>query len=184
MTVIGVAIEESLDAVMPFAEGVTFPVLLDREHVLTELYAISNVPAVVWIDEDDRIVVPNTVAFGTDTFSEFTGVSSEPHKDEVRRWVRDGVLPLGTDAASAAVEDLSSDEVRARLEFRLGAHLRRSGDAAAAAAHFERAGELAPMDFTIRRAAMPLQGQDPFGEDFMGLYAEWNEAGKPFHGIG
>ena len=43
------------------------------EHLLTELYAISNVPTVIWIDEDDRIVRPNSVAFSTDMFAEFTG---------------------------------------------------------------------------------------------------------------
>ena len=66
------------------------PVLVDRDHTLTELYAISNVPTVVWIDERDRITRPNAVAFGTDTFREFTGVDSEPHKDAVRAWVRTG----------------------------------------------------------------------------------------------
>jgi hypothetical protein len=39
------------------------------------------------------------------------------------------------------------------------------------------------MDFTIRRAALPLVGGDPFGEDFFGMYAEWQEAGSPFHGL-
>jgi hypothetical protein len=39
------------------------------------------------------------------------------------------------------------------------------------------------MDFTIRRAAMPLLGGDPFGTDFMTLYGEWEAAGSPFHGL-
>ena len=52
---IAVALDESPDDVRPWAEGVTMPVLIDREHVLTELYAISTVPAVVWIDEDGTV---------------------------------------------------------------------------------------------------------------------------------
>ena len=51
-TVIAVAIDQSADDVRPFTDGLTMPVLYDPHHLLTELYAISNVPTVVWIDED------------------------------------------------------------------------------------------------------------------------------------
>ena len=180
---IAVALDESPDDVRPWADGVTMPVLIDREHVLTELYAISNVPAVVWIDEDDHIVRPNSVAFSTDTFKEFTGDEAGPHLDALRAWVRDGTVSLSDTDARAAVADLSDDEIRARLHFRIATEARRRGDDAVARRHFVRAGELAPMDFTIRRAAMPLMGQDPFGEDFMALYQAWNDAGSPFHGL-
>src|SRR5439155_3074821 len=116
-TVIGVAIDESVDDVRPWTDGITFPVLIDSDHVLTELYAISNVPTVIWIDEHDTIVRPNGVAFGTDTFLAFTNVESEPHMQAVRRWVRDGEAPLTADEARHAVGDLTDDEVRARLHF-------------------------------------------------------------------
>ena len=153
------------------------------EHLLTELYAISNVPTVIWIDEDDRIVRPNSVAFSTDMFAEFTGAYAGPHLDALRAWVRDGVATLSADDARAAVPDLSDDEVRARLHFRIATEARRHGDDDAARRHFVRAGELAPIDFTIRRAAMPLMGGDPFGQEFMELYQEWERAGSPFHGL-
>ncbi|HEU5308362.1 MAG TPA: redoxin domain-containing (seleno)protein, partial [Acidimicrobiia bacterium] len=95
-TVIAVALDESPDDVRPWAEGITMPVLIDPQHLLTEVYAISNVPAVVWIDEGDRIVRPNGVAFSNDMFKEFTGAESGPHLDAVRAWVRDGVEPMST----------------------------------------------------------------------------------------
>jgi peroxiredoxin len=183
-TVIAVAIDESPDDVRPWTDAVTtMPVLIDPQHVLTEVYAISNVPAVVWIDEDDRIVRPNGVAFSNDMFKEFTGAESGPHLDAVRAWVRDGTTTMSEDDARAAVPDLSDDEVLARLHFRVGVELRRRGDDAGARRHLERAGELAPMDFTVRRAAMPLLGGDPFGPEFMELFAEWQAAGSPFHGL-
>lgn len=184
LAIIAVAIQEDGEGLAPFLEGITMPVLLDREHVLTELYAISNVPTVIWIDADDSIVRPNSVAVSTDTFVDFTGVTCEQDLVALRRWIREGVVPISPAEAESAVADLADDEVDARLEFRVAAQLRRTGDEAAAAAHFERAAELAPYDFTIRRAMMPLTGVDPFGEAFFELYAEFQAAGSPYHGIG
>jgi hypothetical protein len=180
---VGVAIDDSPGDVRPWVENITFPVLIDPNHLLTELYAISNVPTVIWIDEDDRIVRPNGVAFGTDMFKDFTGVEAGPHMDAVRRWVRHGEVPIVPDDARRAVADLTGEEVLARLHFRVAAQARRQGDGATALRHFERAGQLAPNDFTIRRATMPLVGGDPFGQEFFDLYQEWQQAGSPYHGL-
>jgi hypothetical protein len=81
------------------------------------------------------------------------------------------------------VADLDDDEVDARLHFRIGVEARRQGKTAAAEHHLSRAGVLAPMDFSVRRAAMPLLGEDPFGQDFLDLYEEWRSLGAPYHGL-
>jgi hypothetical protein len=183
-TVVAIALDDSADVVRPFTEGITMPVLLDREHLLSELLAISNVPTVVWIDEEGRIARPNTPAFGTDLFTEFHGVPAGPHLDAIREWVRSGAAadPSGGDS-TVAVGELSEDEIEARLWFRIGAFLHADGRDEEAAPAFARASSLAPLDFTVARAAMPLTGRDPFGEGFMALYAEWDAAGRPFHGL-
>jgi hypothetical protein len=175
-----VFLDESADDVREWVEGITFPVLVDRDHLLAELYAVSNVPTVVWIDADGSIARPNSAEVGSDMFVDFTGVTPEAHMDQVRDWVRTGVVP---DDASYDVEDLSDDEIGARLAFRLAAHHRRAGDDERAARWFAAAGDLAPMDFTVRRAAMPLQDVDPFGEAFFELFVAWREAGSPYHGV-
>ena len=176
---IAVALDESADDVRPFTDGITFPVLLDRDHVLAELYAVSNVPTVVWIDEDGTIARPNSAEVGTDMFVDFTGVRPSEHMDQVRAWVRSGTLPAD---AATEIADLSPDEIKARLAFRIGVHLRRTGEPSAAD-WFAAAAELAPMDFTVRRAAMPLQDVDPFGEQFFELFTEWQSSGSPYHGV-
>jgi hypothetical protein len=182
--VIAVAIDEHADAVRPLTDGITYPVLIDREHLLTELLAISNVPTVVWLDEAGRIARPNATEFGSNTFAEFTGVDADEHKDLVRAWVRDGIVPLAPEEAADAVTDLDADELAARLHFRIAVHLQREGDTEGAERNFDRAVALAPLDFTISRASLPLRGGNPFGEEFMATYAEWKAAGSPFHGIG
>jgi peroxiredoxin len=182
-TVVAVAIDQSADDVRPWTEGITMPVLYDPNHVLTESYAISNVPTVVWIDEEDNIARPNGLAFGSDTFADFTGVESAPHLDEIRRWATDGSLPVTEDEARAAVGDLSEDEVLARLHFRIASEAYRRGDDEVTRRHVRRASELAPDDLTIWRAGMPLVGEDPFGDAFLERYEGWKEKGMPYHGL-
>jgi len=181
--VIAVAIDGNVDAIRSFAADVSFPVLIDAGHLLTELYAISNVPTVLLIDEDDRIAMPNWSAYGTDTFSEFTGVSADRQHDRIRRWVREGDAGISEDEARAAVGDLTADEEAARLHFRLAVALQERQDADGAERHFVRAASLAPHDWTIRRAMMPLRGEDPFGQGFFDLYQEWLDDGSPYHGL-
>ena len=181
--VIAVALDESADLIEPFAEGITFPILLDREHTLSETYAITNVPTVVWIDEDDRIVRPNSVIFSNDMFVEFTGISCEPGLAAVRRWVRDGEVDVSPEEARAAVEDLTPELEEARLRFRIGAHLAREGDEDGAKRQLLAATALAPDDLTIWRAALPLIGDDPFGETFFAQYGEWQERCLPYNGL-
>ncbi len=183
LVVVPVALDDDPEEVRPFTSDIALSVLLDRQHVLSELYAVSNVPTVIWIDEAGTIVRPNGLAFGTDTFAEFTGVVSAPHLDAVRRWVLNGELPMSPTEAAGAVADLSDDEIDARLHFRVGIQAHRQGNAEAAEAHLRRAGALAPMDFSVRRAAMPLLGEDPFGQDFLDLYDDWQAVGAPYHGL-
>jgi peroxiredoxin len=182
-TVVAVAIDQSADDVRPWTEGISMPVLYDPQHVLTESYAISNVPTVVWIDEEDNIVRPNGVAHGSDIFADFTGVESAPHLDEIRRWARDGDVPVTEDEARTAVGDLTEDEVLARLHFRVAAEAHRQGLPDVTKRHVARASELAPDDFTIWRAGMPLVGEDPFGDAMLAKYDEWKQKGMPYHGL-
>ena len=182
-TAIAVALDQDSEAVRPFAEGMTMPVLYDPHRLLPELFAISNVPTVVWIDEDDRIVRPPGAAHGTDLFADFTGIRAGPHLDEVRRWVADGTVPIGSEEAARAVADLSEDEVLARLHFRVAAEAHRRGDEATTRRHAERAAALAPDDLAVWRAAMPLVGEDPFGQGFLDRYEDWRSRGSPAHGL-
>ena len=184
MAFIAIAFDDALADVEPFAEGIDLPVLLDRDHVLSETLAVSNVPTVVWVDENDRIVVPNWVAFSNDLFTEFHGLESGPALDAIRTWVRNDEVPAELAVDPSVIGDVSPDEEAARLWFRMAAHMRRNGEEEVAGRLFARAGELAPYDFTIRRAAMPLVGDDPFGGEFFELYGEWEAAGRPYHGIG
>ncbi|MGZ6925412.1 MAG: TlpA family protein disulfide reductase, partial [Acidimicrobiia bacterium] len=181
---VGVAFDDAAAAAREWVDAAdprpTFPVLLDREHLLTELYGIYNVPTVVWVDEDDRIARSPVIAPGDDMFRDFTNIDSAVHHDQLRAWVRDDTLPAPIGREQVMLP--TDDEQLARLERRVGAYLARVGRTDAAEPHFARAAELAPMDWTIRRGSMPLRGGDPFGEEFFAFMGEWTAAGAPGYG--
>jgi thiol-disulfide isomerase/thioredoxin len=184
-SVVAVAVDESAEAVAPWVDEAkaTFPVLVDADHEFVDAYGLRNVPTVIWIDEDDRIVRPHTAEFGDDQFVEFHHKPSGPHREALERWVLHDELPF-TDEASlrTALPMPTVQEQQARTEYRLGLALYRAGQREAADRHFDEAGRLAPFDFTIRRSVMPLRGEDPFlGESFLALYEEWEAAGSPYY---
>lgn len=171
LDIITVALDEDAEDVRPWT--VDLPTAVDTEHRLSDVFGIVNVPATVWLDEQGRVVKPPTIAPGDDQFSEFTALDSAQHHDALRRWVRSGELP----SVKPPVDD--EDLRRARAERRLAAWLHRHGHPDLAEEHFAAAVTLAPLDFSIARASMPLRGQDPFGTEFFELWEQWNDAGRP-----
>jgi hypothetical protein len=157
----------------------TYPVLVDRDHRVAELYGIVNIPTSVWIDKADRIVRPPAITPADDTFKDFTKIDSSLHHDALRRWVLEGNAPLDDDGVRARQVPPTPELQAARAERRLAMHLLRDGHREAAERHLERAMELAPDDWTINRGSMPVRGLDPFGQAFFDFYQRWEAAGRP-----
>lgn len=181
--VITVALDKSPEDARELIEAAqpSHPSLIDRDHVLADLYRIVNVPTVVWIDERGRIVRPNDVAFGTDTFKDLHGIPSAPHLEALRAWVKEDRLPFTPDEVRSLQALPTAEEQLARAEFALGWYLHEHGSPEAAERHFLRAGALAPHDFTIRRGSMPIRGIDPMGPAFFEMYSEWAQAGHAYY---
>ncbi|MEY2437951.1 MAG: hypothetical protein QOF97_2787 [Acidimicrobiaceae bacterium] len=182
-TIIAVSLDASAEAAREWVDASdpapTYPILLDVDQIVPELYGIVNIPSVVWIDEEGHIVRPVDIAPADDKFRDFTGIDSAPHHDALRRWVNEDVAPLSQADVEARLPTADGDVQRARAERRLAAWLHRAGDTDAAERHFARAATLAPHDFTIRRGSMLQRGQDPFGTEFFEFWQEWDDAGRP-----
>lgn len=181
--VVTVALDCTADDARPWIEAArpTHPSLVDPRHLLADLYNVVNVPTVFWIDERGRIVRPNDVAFGSDTFKHLTGLSSALHLDALRAWVRGEAAALSAEEVRRHQPLPTEADQQARAEFGLGQWLWTQGRTAAAERHFVRAGELAPHDFTIRRGTMPMRGIDSMGPQFREMRQAWAAAGQPYY---
>ena len=157
------------------------PSLVDPRHVVADLYNMVNVPTSLWIDEPGRIGRPNDVAFGTDTFRHVTNLESGPYLAALRAWVRGEASALPAAQVRAFLPLPTASDQAARAEFGLGRWLFEQGRVDAARRHFERAGELAPHDFTIRRGTMPMRGIDPMGPAFQEMFQAWQAAGRSYY---
>ena len=120
------------------------PSLIDRDHVVSELYHMVNVPMAVWIDEEGRIVRPAEYAGTNDAFrgqDRETGAWSDDSFQEMRRarliyldairdWAEHGAeSEFAWNEADARTHlRLPSEETAlANAHFRLGQHLRQHG---------------------------------------------------------
>jgi len=182
--VITVGIEKDPEDARPYIEAAspTHPSLIDTEHLVPDLYNWVNVPTVTWIDEEGRIVRPNDVAFGNDTWTHITGFDPKPHADALRRWVKGEWTPPGGESWTRQRQTLpSADDQLARAHFALGWWLHQQGREEAASRHFVTAGELAPHDFMIRRGSMPIRGINSGGPEFFQMVADWTAAGHQYY---
>lgn len=180
---LAVALDRSAADVREYVEAAAprFPCLVDEHHVVADLYGIVNVPTGIWIDEVGRIVRPNEAAFATDRFIDFHGIPSAPYLEALRAWVREGRAPLDPERTRDRLPRPTWQQQLARATFVLACSLHARGRPDAAERHFAAAGKLAPHDWTIRRGSMPIRGIDPMGPEFVALYQEWLETGKPLY---
>ena len=181
--VLTVGLDKSAEDARPWIEKAapTHPALVDTQHALADLYNIVNVPTVLWIDERGRIVRPNDVVFGTDTFKHITGLDSGRPLAALRAWVAGETAGFAPKEARALQALPTAADQQARAEFGLADWLARHGRPEAAERHFVRAGELAPHDFTLRRGSMPIRGLDPMGPKFREMRDAWVGGGQPYY---
>jgi hypothetical protein len=151
----------------------TYPCLVDREHVVAELYGIVNVPTAVWIDEAGRIVRPPEPAGMSDGFRAMNTTTYEMpaeaaaankrrrriYVDALCDWIAKGAKSehaLLAEAVQRRMAGPTRSEALADAHFRVGAHLHRCGRPDAARAHLEEAVRLRPESWSFRRQAIVL----------------------------
>ena len=185
-TVIAIAMDSrGAEIARPWIEAAkaTYVAVIDRDHVIADLYNMVNVPQAVWIDEDGRIVRPTEVAGSCDYFRGMDRATRTLPKeaqdlrqqvrarylDAVRDWVANGRASryvFDARAARAHVSPPSADIQRAHVHFRLGEHLRRLGRDAEGDEHLAEASRLHPESWNIWRQAGDLKFKGQPNPDF------------------
>ena len=187
LSVITVAIDATLDAARPYvlAAGATHPSLVDTEHAVADLYNMVNVPTVLWIDETGRIVRPNDVHYVSDEYSTYTKFHPRKPINALRAWVRGEGDAMTAELQATPIDQLvampTQSDQEARAAFALAWNLSQQGKTEAAEGWFQRAGELAPHDFTIRRGSMPIRGIDASGPAFFEMRTDWAAKGNDYY---
>jgi hypothetical protein len=150
------------------AANPTYPVLIDREHRLAELYGVVNVPQAIWIDETGRIVRPAEAAGAYEGFRKMNRATREmpedaarltaqartTYLDAIRDWVKRGAESehaFGAEQARSHMPAITEESARAQAMFRLGQFLIRRGEREEGDRWLEEASRLHPNSWCIWR---------------------------------
>ena len=164
----------------------TYLNLIDRNHLVSDLYHMVNVPQAVWIDENGRIARP----------TEISGASSSANQekrrdmrafycDAIRDWVAKGAASefVFADGDPRAEMPAASESIAlAHACFRLAQRLSYRGDREEAAVLFARAVELNPDSWNMFRQMKNLEHPEAsYGPEFQARVAEFTAAGKRYY---
>jgi hypothetical protein len=181
----------------PFIEAAAprHPSLIDRGHVVDELFGIVNVPMGVWIDETGTIVRPAEPAYPRrpdflnrggrsenltpaqlEQIQEVRKIRIEPEKyvAALRDWAEHGSasrFALAVTRAGAAQDLVRRERSEAAAHFELAQHLWLTGPGGrdGAIEHFRAAHRLQPDNWTYRRQAwMAINGHQGPSDVFEG----------------
>lgn len=187
----------------------THPSLLDRHHVLAELFGVINIPSSVWIDEKGMIVRPAEaapappqptaagprLAMPADAPQRFVEIMAEAAKIRrdteayhaaLRDWVANGAgsrFALSPDEVIERSRPRDADKALGHAHFQLASQLEMDGHHSAAVRHFREAHRLVPDSWTFRRQAWSLEkvGNDALARFWQGPDPQSPEA-WPYEG--
>ena len=185
-----------MEAIRPWIEAARpeHPSLIDRAHVVDELFGITNVPSGVWIDEagtivrppetayprrpdyEDREIPPDASPVEAARIQEVRKLRTEAEKyvSALRDWVEHGAgsrFVLSPEEVLRRSRPRPVEEAQAAAHFELGQHLHHLGRAEDAVRHFREAYQLQPDNWTYKRQAWTLLGPD---QTPLGVYgSDW-----------
>ena len=185
LEVVTVALDTDGDSAIRWIEQAKpkHPALIDRAHVVGELFGIVNVPSGVWIDEAGSLVRPPETAYprrpallDRETPLDATPeraraiaatrtlrIDADRYVAALRDWVERGAasaFALAPAEVGRRSRPRPPEDALAATHFELAQHLYRAGHPPAAIPHFQEAQRLAPDNWAYKRQAWQLAGAE------------------------
>ncbi len=180
--------DAELEAAQPWVDEAspTFVTLIDKNHQLSSLYNMVNVPQAVWIDEDGKIVRPTESGGSIDILREFdteimgfkpeamerAAAAKATYTAAVKDWAINGKespYAFDPDAARGLVEPMTNNMAMAHTKFQLGQYLLKNGRGDEADGLFAECRDLHPYSWNIfRQTTEKTDTGIAAGEDFWG----------------
>jgi len=185
LEIVTVALDADPEAARPFIEAAKpeHPSLIDRAHLVDELFGIVNVPSGVWIDETGTLVRPPETAYPARPYfldreipadasprlaarieeARKLHVEPEAYVAALRDWVERGAesrFALAPDEVVRRSRPRPVEEATAAARFELAQHLHWTGRRTEAVEHFRAAHQLQPDNWTYKRQAWTLADPD------------------------
>jgi hypothetical protein len=163
------------------AAEATFTTLIDRQHLVSSLYDMVNVPTGVLIDEEGRVVRFDEGAY-SQTFQLGTmTIGTDEYRPIVADWVRKGAaseLVFSPEEMAERLPRRDQGQLEADAHFRLASYLVAQGERDAAEAHWAEAQRLHPESWNYHRqdwSFTPAEAGPNWFRKFQGL------EGKPYY---
>jgi hypothetical protein len=187
--VIAVALDSrGVDAVRgPITKAkTTYTSLVDRDHLVSDLYNMVNVPQAVWIDEEGRIVRPTEVSGFELTLNILKARKTRKiYFDAIRDWVKNGDASPHAYSASDARAHLPTytDKIAlAHASFHLGQYLWNAGNRAEGETFLRKATELNPDSWNFFRQMKNLGHKlGSGGPEYMARVRKFRKEGKEYY---
>lgn len=180
--------DSDVEAARPWIESAnpTYVTLIDRNHILSSLYNMVNVPQAVWIDANGIVVRPTETAGAIDILRDFdpsiggfpsetlekAGEAKNTYVGAVKDWAINGSnsrYVFDPADARAHVPSMTDEMALAHATFQLGQHLLSEGRTEEAEALFARCRELHPASWNIFRQTTEKEETGiAVGEEFWG----------------
>jgi tetratricopeptide (TPR) repeat protein len=164
----------------------TYTSLVDRDHLVSDLYNMVNVPQAVWIDEAGRIVRPTEVSGFALTLNLLKARKTrEVYFDAIRDWVKNGdASPHAYSEADARAHlpAYTAEIALAHASFHLGQHLWNAGNRDEGERFLRKATELNPDSWNFFRQMKNLGHKlGSGGPEYMARVRKWSKEGNKYY---